>query len=43
MFRANGVYVVDLDLYIPTATYDEARDLALRIASETGNSRLIFG
>ena len=43
MIRSNGVYLIELGLFIPTASYDEARNIALKISAETGESRIIFG
>jgi len=40
MKRSNGVYV--FNLFIPTATHEEARRLALRIAAETGIPDIMF-
>lgn len=40
MKQSNGVWV--FNLFIPTATHDEARRLALRIAAEMGVSDIQF-
>ena len=36
MKMTNGVYVAELDIFIPTATVEAARRLAIKIAAETG-------
>ena len=43
MKRANGVYVIGLDIFIPTSTASAAMKLAVKIAAETGMTDLIFG
>ena len=43
MKPANGVYIIEMGVFIPTATAEAARRLALQIAAETGITAIIAG